>query len=284
MPPSVSPEADTLERDLGGADAFELDRRLVRAARLEVRWLARLARQLEEVAREKRYRDAGYNGFDAYVENHVGMSARRARALLRIERAARTCPPLRDAFSSGRLSWVRAHALVPLLLDPGSARHRAAWVEHAQRVGVRRLGDDIDRALASAEFTPPVPGGRPGPAGLQTGARPQSSRESERLFFSASPSIAGLFRSVLATVRRQIERVRGRPATVSDALESMIDHALAAWAPEKKTPRCTGVAPDGLRFELGVRGDGSPLSVYGPGEVLRSAERLGGESSRVLVH
>jgi len=31
--------------------------------------------------------------------------------------------------------------------------------------------------------------------------------------------------------------------------------------------RCTGVAPGGLRFELGLRSDGPPLAVYQPGEV-----------------
>jgi hypothetical protein len=31
--------------------------------------------------------------------------------------------------------------------------------------------------------------------------------------------------------------------------------------------RCTGVAPDGLRFELGLRSDGPPLAVYRSGEV-----------------
>ena len=31
--------------------------------------------------------------------------------------------------------------------------------------------------------------------------------------------------------------------------------------------RCTGVAPDGLRFELGLRSDGPPRAVYRSGEV-----------------
>jgi len=31
--------------------------------------------------------------------------------------------------------------------------------------------------------------------------------------------------------------------------------------------RCTGVAPGGLRFELGLRSDGPPLAVYRSGEV-----------------
>ena len=114
----------------------------------------------------------------------------------------------------------------------------------------------------------------------------------------------------------------------SDALEAMLDHALATWRPKKRTRRdhlvferdgwrctvpgcssyrnlhrhhivfrshqgsshrsnlttlctwhhqcgvhgyalrCTGIAPDGLRFELGLRAGRTPLAAYGPGEVL----------------
>jgi len=41
---------------------------------------------------------------------------------------------------------------------------------------------------------------------------------------------------VLATAQRRIERIRGRPCRQSDALEAMLDHALAAWQPEQRTP------------------------------------------------
>jgi hypothetical protein len=43
---------------------------------------------------------------------------------------------------------VRAHALVPLLLEPAAARDRGVWIAYAQRVSVRRLGEDVERALA----------------------------------------------------------------------------------------------------------------------------------------
>jgi hypothetical protein len=32
--------------------------------------------------------------------------------------------------------------------------------------------------------------------------------------------------------------------------------------------RCTGIAPDGLRFELGLRSDGPPLAIYRSGDVM----------------
>ena len=52
----------------------------------------------------------------------------------------------------------------------------------------------------------------------------------------AAPEFAQLLRAVLATAQRGIERIRGRPCRQSDALEAMLDHALAAWQPEQRTP------------------------------------------------
>ncbi|MGH7336824.1 MAG: hypothetical protein ACREI7_04545, partial [Myxococcota bacterium] len=126
------------------------------------------------------------------------MAPSRARALLRIERTAKVCPPLREAFANGRLSWVQAYTLAPLLLEPGAGRYREDWIEHAQRITVRRLGDDVERALALGEFAPPSleagaegseagagpdaeRGCDPDPAGLQTGAISRLEKESERL-------------------------------------------------------------------------------------------------------
>jgi HNH endonuclease len=47
--------------------------------------------------------------------------------------------------------------------------------------------------------------------------------------------------------------------------------ALCAWHHQRGVHghvlRCMGVAPDGLRFELGLRSDGPPLAVYRSGEV-----------------
>jgi hypothetical protein len=237
VPPlPTSPEVAALERNLDAADAFELDRRLRLAVRLEARGLARVAGLLAEVVAWGAHRELGYRGLDAYAEERLGICASRARALLRIERATQTCPPLRAAFASGRLSWVQSHALVPLLLDDAAARFRERWIEHAQRVSVRRLGDDVARALATGELAPPPLA----PTDLQASAIPASANESleaASLFFTAPAEVGQLFRALLATVQRRLERIRGRPARISDALEAMLDHALAAWQPETPTAR-----------------------------------------------
>jgi hypothetical protein len=236
----VPPEIDALVRGLDAADALDLDRRLRAALRLEARAMARVARHLTALAAWKGWRELGFRSLDAYAEERLGMSARRARGLLRVETAASGCPELRDAFASGRLSWAQAQTLLPLLMDPAAARHRAKWLAHARRVSFRRLSDDVERALATGDFpVPPLD-----PAGLQTGAIARSragSTETERLFFSAPRDVARLFRALLATAQRRIERVRGRPARTSDALEAMLEHALASWQPEKPTPRAFAV-------------------------------------------
>jgi hypothetical protein len=75
------------------------------------------------------------------------------------------------------------------------------------------------------------------PAGLQTGTITRLAKESERLFFSAAPEVAQLFRAVLATVQRRLERIRGLSCNQSDALEAMIEHALATWRPKQRIRR-----------------------------------------------
>ena len=42
--------------------------------------------------------------------------------------------------------------------------------------------------------------------------------------------------------------------------------------------RRTGIAPDGLRFELGLRSDAPPLAAYGPWE----ARMSGGWARRII--
>jgi hypothetical protein len=87
---SPSPFCIDLEHHLDTADAFELDARLCRALRLEARRLARVAMLLDEVITRRQHRAWGFRGLDRYAEERLGMAPSRARALLRVARAART--------------------------------------------------------------------------------------------------------------------------------------------------------------------------------------------------
>lgn len=81
----------------------------------------------------------------------------------------------------------------------------------------------------------------PGGAGLaasaaQTGA--QTGRpETARLLLFAPRDVTRLLRAALCTVRRRIERARGRMPTQGEAFGVILSHALATWeASEGRTP------------------------------------------------
>ena len=102
---------------LDGADAFELDARLRRAIRLEQRLDAEIAPLLR----------AQPGGLTALARERLGMSPRKARALLRLERAGDVCPALRAAWRDGALSWVQAQILLPLVTLDTRGSWSVAW-------------------------------------------------------------------------------------------------------------------------------------------------------------
>ena len=215
-----------LAAELEHADPFELDERLRRALRLEQHFEAAVGPLLVEVARGRLYRAVDLPNLDAFVRELLDMAPRKAQALLRLERACDVCPELRAAYRSGRLSWVRAHALVPVLLLEHAFPFRGAWVEHAEGVSVRQLVEDVDRALASDRLDPVACCDASDP---QTGARPTASSERARIFFNAPREVATLFRAALASIQRRIERSSGRPSDESEAFGAILGHVLVAW-------------------------------------------------------
>jgi hypothetical protein len=384
MPPFLKP----LIRDLIAADEFELDRRLRHVVKLEQRLDGEIGALLRLAAHERRYRTQGAESLDEYARERLGMSPRKARALLRLERTSLECPTLARAYREGRLSWVQAHSLIPVLRIPYGHPRNSAWIDWARQVSVRRLQHDIEQALLLNEIDPEAfaaTGGLPPAARelteqeLQTGAHPtlgqgdisrpsnisetidtlisppdsqgerqtrahhRVSRESTFLFFHAPRDVARLFRAVLATVRRRIEKQTGRMPTAGEAFDAMLDHVFDTWgtldAPTRaahrvfardgwrctvpgcssysnlhdhhivfrsaggsndlsnrttlcawhhlrgvhaRTVRCTGGAPDDIRFELGLRELAGSLVVFGPGERLLREQRA--RKQRELGH
>jgi len=239
---------DPLEVDLA-ADPFALDARLRRAVAREQRLEARMGPLLLRVAEARLYRTRGFANLDHYARERLGLSPRKARALLRIERTARRCPELRRSYRAGRLSWVRAEALVPVLAV--AARRAAVWVRRAERMTVRGLRDAIDAALlraergaelrARADARPQDP--HQNPADLQTGARPTRPRETSRFFFRAPPEVARLIRATVCTLRRRLEL-----ASDGEAFGAMFDHVFEAWGARRRVRSAQQVfARDGWR-------------------------------------
>lgn len=247
---------------LATAGAAELDARMRLGMRLERSRLARMGPLLAAVADRRLYRDLGFRGLDAYARERLGMSPRKARALLRLERACARSAPLRDAWQSGRLSWSQAQALVAIVRLPGAERFVPAWIEHATRVTVRRLEDDIARIVAGAAPDPrqlpvlPDPVARAGdpksvgsatgsesggsagvPEGLQVRARPTRPVEPRTIRIGGERELTRWLRACLATVRLHLERLQERPVSPGEAFEAMCDHVLDAWtAGERALP------------------------------------------------
>jgi hypothetical protein len=235
LPAFLAPLLDNLE----SIDAALLDARLRRALRIEQRLLSEMAPLLLEVARSRAYRWRGFPNLAAFARERLGMSPRKAQALVRLERAGELCPELRAAFRSGSLSWVQAHALVPILALEQSQPWRAAWVTHAAAVTVRRLEDDVERATVTGQLDPSSHSEE-----VQTGAHSTVQNETIHLFFTAPADVVRLFNAVLATVQRRIERRSGCAASESEALDAMLEHCFAAWSPENAK-----IPPDHRVFE-----------------------------------
>jgi hypothetical protein len=68
-------------------------------------------------------------------------------------------------------------------------------------------------------------------------AQRESAEETCSVRFIGPADVVQLFRAVLCTVRRRMERDMGRLPTEGEALGAMLDHALASWgALDKKVP------------------------------------------------
>jgi hypothetical protein len=289
-------EVAVLLRELEDADAFELDRRLRRAVYLEQvldATLAPLLRRMREGGGDGGGDSGGHgssrlewrcarSSLSASACEALGMSTRKVRALLRIERAGDVCPSLRRAYRDGRLSWVKAQCLLPLLMldrhDDGApdeaapkgaapkgaapegrseieGEWRAAWVGWAQRVTVRRLTEDVERALLLRAVQGRVWRQRrdhpetvldPIPAGERQLCAPGVDTEAtERLAWWVPVEVALLFTGVRETLRRRLvaeaeaevepeteasaKTNERTPVSDGEVFEALLDEALRAW-------------------------------------------------------
>ncbi len=238
LPPD--PDLSAFTAGLEDADAFELDARLRALVAREQRLDAEVGPLLAAIWRTSAPRQLGYANLDDYARERLGMDPTRARALVRIERAARTCPELTGAYRAGALSLVQAQALLPVMIADGACRFAARWVAWAQRVTVRRLRDDVERALGVLETDPETwraTGGLPADESpdRETRALPIALKSDEdpaerctiRLW--APYGVEQFFRAVHASVRLYLERKTGRFPTPGEALGAMCDHVFEAW-------------------------------------------------------
>jgi hypothetical protein len=222
-----SPFIAALVAGLDAADPRELDARLCRAAALEQRLLAEIARLLLALAQARGPFALGFRSLDAYARERLGLSPRKARALVRVERACALAPAFRAAWHAGRITGSQAQALVPLVLAPGSEPFHAAWIERAAQVTVRRLGDDVEHVLVSGRFDPALllelPDLTDLPEGVQIGARPMGGGETDVWVANVPADVGRLFRACLCSVARRLNSSPGA------ALDAMFRHCIDTW-------------------------------------------------------
>lgn len=284
-PGPLAPALALLLDDLQDADAFELHRRLEVAVSRERQLEAEIAPLLLQVFEAKLFRrpGRGYTRFDDYASDRLGFSARRARMLLRVARAARSCPALAAAWRSGKLTWIKAHELVPVaaLVE---TRHVRDWIEWASRVTVRRLREDVVRAVDLAALDPAriaATGGLPEDADeRQTGAAPAAPR-GEPFSFSAPVVVAQLFRAAASRVRRHLERSRGQPASEDEAVRFMFEHFREVWEQKRVPARHAVFARDGWRCT--VPGCSSYRNLHDHHIVFRSQGGTDAHSNRTTL-
>lgn len=141
--------------------------------------------------------------------------------------------------ADGRVSWVKAQCLLPLLLLDIPGEWRPAWVAWAGRVTVRRLAADVERALLlraghhlawhRCKFHPeraqdPVPQGE-----RQLGAPDVDTEATQELTWRVPLDVAALFAAVRETWRARLGASTGRRPSDGRVLEALLDHAVRAW-------------------------------------------------------
>jgi hypothetical protein len=222
------------------SDPVSLDARLVEAARVLRTIEPGIGRLLRVVVDQRIYGSFGHATFEAYVRERLGISTRKAWALLKIEKATLRSTDFDRAYRDGSLSWVRALSILPVL-DRATA---PAWIARAESVTVRRLCDEVDWVLTARDALgpsaslapPPVDSPLPSPIAIDECRNPSPHARLQIRAHDERPTMlsAGERQNVLEVADAEI-RFTG-PASVVALLRDVLD----AFA-ESDQPRWTAV-------------------------------------------
>ncbi len=235
-----NPDLDRLLLHLDHADAHEIDRRL-RGVRSTMQQIdAELGAVLRKAFEQNVPRRLGFADLRHYAESRLGICGSKAMSLVRLDRqCAMRSPALLRAYREGRVTWLAATALLPVI----SLHHEDAWVRRAGQVTLRRLEAEVSWALDRADDIGGNPKQAPppldldvtadafarfSPADIQMRAHPQtdlgsfSRRVDARIGIAMPASIAALLDDAIEGCRHAIEpRWRG--------FERILAHAWLTW-------------------------------------------------------
>jgi len=192
---------------------------------------------------------AGFATSAEYLTERLGLSVRKARDLTRIERAGfRGATELTDAYRTGRLSLLRALALLPVV----SERYAGAWVERASQVTLRRLTDEVewardmyDRSGQWASIAPPALGAELdfSRAQLERQMRAHLSPTMVESILTRTPELDSEItfsgpQSVMDLLCDAITAFRGPGEPPWRGLERLLEHVRATWenVPRHRNP------------------------------------------------
>jgi len=216
-------DVDGLDADANTLDPFALDARMraVLRAMRRVDW--QLGRLLRVFLDRRLYRLMEFPSAERYVTERLGLSPRKARALVALERKTWQADAFGTAYRAGELSWVRALTLLPIVAEPTAA----AWVERAGAVPVRRLADEVEWALTVRDGLAPI---APPPAGAslaledrQLCTRPEWEFPDAEVAFSAPVSVVALFRTAILAFAAHSH------ASLIEGLELLLLYVKAEW-------------------------------------------------------
>src|SRR5438876_2286882 len=220
---AVPHDIDGLEADGDGVDPFALDARMRAVLRAMRRIDWQLGRLLRVFLDRRLYRLMEFPSAERYVTERLGLSPRKARALVAVERKTWQADAFGEAYRAGDLSWVRALTLLPVVAESTAA----AWVERAGAVPVRRLADEVEWALTVrdglAPIAPPAPEASLALDERQLCTRPEWEFPDAEVAFSAPVSVVALFRTAILAFAAHSH------ASLIEGLESLLLYVKAEW-------------------------------------------------------
>jgi hypothetical protein len=226
----IPDSVEALGRDVGDADAVALDERMRAVLRSLQRVDWQLGRLLRLFVDMRLHRLMGFESASRYMRERTGISARKGRALVRLERKSSRMPELGVAYRAGEISWVRALTVLPVL----SEEHAGEWVERAKSVTVRRLVDEVEWSVEARDAAASFQSIAPPPAGAtlvlserQMGAREERPAVDAEVAFTAPDSVATLLRVAISAFA-------GDSAASWRGLERLLDHVIREWTSQPR--------------------------------------------------
>jgi hypothetical protein len=219
---AVPDDIDALDADVDVLDPFALDARMRAVLRAMRRIDWQVGRLLRVFLDRRLYRLMLFPSAHRYVTERLGLSVRKARALVALERKTWDADAFGAAYRTGELSWVRALTILSVVTE----RTAATWVERAAAVPVRRLADEVEWALAVRDGLVPI---APPPMGAalalderQLCARPEWEFPDAEVAFSAPVAVVALLRTAILAFAHPRDSLIG-------GLESLLLHVKAEW-------------------------------------------------------